>query len=550
MMLRSFSLGAAALLALGSLCQAQQASANGVLSARIDHVFAQWDRGDSPGCAVGASRDGKVLYTHGYGAANLEYDVPITAASIFESGSVAKQFTAAAIVLLAQEGKLSLDDDIRRYLPEVPNFGDTIRIRHLLTHTSGLRDQWELLAIEGRGPGTQVHSPSTTLDLVIHQKSLNFPPGTEYSYSNTGYALLGIIVQRLSGQTLDAFTQTKLFTPLGMSHTRWRDDFTAVVKGRTTAYAGTAERGFHTDMPFTNMIGNGGLLTTVGDLLRWNENFFNPTIGGRSFVDTMQTRMVLRDRRRIPYALGVSVGAYDGVAEVSHSGATAGYRSFLARYPDQHVSLAVLCNVGSANPVALGHQVADLLITKPAAAAQSGAPTLALTTAQLERWAGTYLDRRTDNTLRLAVREGSLIDEGTPRRAIRAMSPEVFRLADDTELRFQGTAPSRAALVVRTDGDTTTLVEVSTKPLPAARLAEYVGRYTSDELDVKLDVAVKDAHLILRRRPADEMAMRQVYDDDFATPIGSVRFSRDATGHITGFGVFSGRIRNVRFRRD
>ena len=264
----------------------------------------------------------------------------------------------------------------------------------------------------------------------------------------------------------------------------------------------------------------------------------------------MQTRMVLRDRRRITYALGVSVGAYDGVAEVSHSGATAGYRTFLARYPDQHVSLVVLCNVGSANPVALGHQVADLLITKPAAAAQSGASTLALTTGQLERWAGTYLDRRTDNTLRLAVREGSLIDEDTPRRAIRAMSPDVFRLADDTELRFQGTAPSRAAVVVRTDGDTTTLVEVSTKPLPAARLAEYVGRYTSDELDVKLDVAVKDAHLILQRRPADEMAMRQVYDDDFATPIGSLRFSRDATGHITGFGVFSGRIRNVRFRRD
>ncbi|HKN67845.1 MAG TPA: serine hydrolase domain-containing protein, partial [Gemmatimonadaceae bacterium] len=318
------SLGLAAVIGapVALAAQAIRAASN-TLPARIDQIFAPWDKPGSPGCAVGAGRDGAALYSHGYGAANLEYDVPITAASIFESGSVAKQFTAAAIVLLAQDGKLTLDDDIRKYLPEVPDFGETIRIRHLLTHTSGLRDQWELLAIERRGPGTQVHSPATTLDLVAHQKALNFPPGTEYSYSNTGYVLAGIIVERVSGQTLDAFTQARLFKPLGMTHTRWRDDFTDIVKGRTTAYSGTAERGFHTDMSFTNMIGNGGLLTTVGDLLLWNENFFNPKVGGQALVDSMQTRMVLRNGRRITYALGLDVSAYDGVPEVSHSGSTA-----------------------------------------------------------------------------------------------------------------------------------------------------------------------------------------------------------------------------------
>jgi CubicO group peptidase (beta-lactamase class C family) len=550
-MRRVLSLGLLPLLVVGAGARAQQVEvASNTLSSRMDRVFAQWDRADSPGCAVGVSRAGKVLYTHGYGAANLEYDVPITAASVFESGSVAKQFTAAAIVLLAQDGKLSLDDDIRRYLPEVPNFGETIRIRHLLTHTSGLRDQWELLAIEGRGPGTQVHSPATTLDLVTHQKSLNFPPGTEYSYSNTGYALLGIIVQRVSGQTLDAFTQARLFKPLGMSHTRWRDDFTAIVKGRTTAYSGTAERGFHTDMSFTNMIGNGGLLTTVGDLLLWNENFFNPTVGGPRFVDTMQTRMVLRSGRRIGYALGLTVGTHDGVAEVSHGGATAGYRTFVARYPDQRVSLAVLCNLGSTNPAALGHQVADLLITKPAAAAQSGAPAVALSAAQLARWAGTYVDRRTDRALRLTARDGSLVDDDASRNAIRATSPSAFRFGDNTELKFAGTAPSRTALAVRPDGDTASFTEAIATPLTTARLGQYAGRYTSDELDVKLDVAVKHDHLVLRRRPADEMVMRPVYDDDFATPIGSLRFSRDRSGRVTGFGVFNGRIRDVRFRRE
>jgi CubicO group peptidase (beta-lactamase class C family) len=548
--IRSISLGILQLALLTAAARAQQQSAaSAALAGQIDRVFAQWDRAGSPGCAVGASRDGQPLYAHGYGSANLEYDVPITPASIFESGSVAKQFTAAAIVLLAQDGKLSLDDDIRRYLPEVPDFGQTIRIRHLLTHTSGLRDQWELLGIEGRGPGTQVHSPATTLDLVRHQKALNFPPGTEYSYSNTGYALLGVIVQRVSGQSLDTFTQTRLFQPLGMTHTRWRDDFTAIVKGRTTAYSGTAANGFKTDMSFTNMIGNGGLLTTVGDLLRWNENFFNPSVGGKAFVDSMQTRMVLRSGRRITYALGLEVGSYDGVAEVSHGGSTAGYRTFLARYPEQHVSLAVLCNVGSANPVALGHQVADLLVTKPAAAAQSGAPVITLSAAQLERWAGTYLDARTDRALRLVVRDGALAMVEGPNAVARPMTPNAFRAFGTADLVFSGSAPARKALLIR-DGDTSVFAEAHAAPLTKAKLAEYAGTYTSDELDVVLTVAPVGELLILRRRPADEMAMRPVYEDDFATSIGSLRFTRDASGRVTGFGVYSGRIRNVRFSKQ
>jgi CubicO group peptidase (beta-lactamase class C family) len=547
--IRSVSLGIAQLALLPAAARAQQqAAANASLAGQVDRVFAQWDRAGSPGCAVAASRDGQLLYTHGYGSANLEYDVPITPASIFESGSVAKQFTAAAIVLLAQDGKLSLDDDIRRYLPEVPDFGETIRIRHLLTHTSGLRDQWELLGIEGRGPGTQVHSPATTLDLVTHQKALNFPPGTEYSYSNTGYSLLGIIVQRVSGQNLDAFTQARLFQPLGMTHTRWRDDFTAIVKGRTTAYSGTAANGFKTDMSFTNMIGNGGLLTTVGDLLRWNENFFNPSVGGRAFVDSMQTRMVLRSGRRISYALGLEVGSYDGVAEVSHSGSTAGYRTYLARYPEQHVSLAVLCNLGSTNPVALGHQVADLLVTKPAAAAQSGAPTVTLSAAQLERWAGTYVDARTDRALHLAVRDGALAMADGPSVVARPVTPNAFRAFGNADLVFSGSAPARRALLIR-DGDTSVFTEAHAGPLTKAKLAEYAGTYASDELDVVLTVVPVGELLILRRRPADEISMRPVYDDDFATSIGSLRFYRDAGGRVTGFGVYSGRIRNVKFNK-
>src|SRR6266571_4340691 len=376
------------------------------LAARIDRVFARFTP-TTPGCAAGLAKDGKPLYMHGYGLANLEYGVPLTDSTVLESGSVAKQFTASALVLLAQDGKLSLDDDIRKYLPEVPDFGgQRITIRNLLTHTSGLRDQWGLLGIEGRAPGTQVHSPATTLDLVTHQKMLNFPPGSDYLYSNTGYALAGLIVQRVSGKSLDEFTQERLFQPLGMTHTQWRDDFTRVVTHRATAYSGSEAGGFHTDMPFTNMIGNGGLLSTMSDLLKWNENLDHPAVGGQAYVDALETRMRLKNGRTITYALGLEVVNYDGVREVGHGGSTAGYRTYLARYPEQHVSVAVWCNYAGANATALARQVADVVLTKPKPAAdfvQAATSRITVARTQLERLAGTYRDPHTDQVVRLEV---------------------------------------------------------------------------------------------------------------------------------------------------
>jgi hypothetical protein len=302
-------------------------------------------------------------------------------------------------------------------------------------------------------------------------------------------------------------------------------------------------------MSFTNMIGNGGLLTTVGDLLLWNENFFNPRVGGQAFVDTMQTRMVLRNGRRITYALGLEVSTYDGVPEVSHSGSTAGYRTFLARYPAQHVSVAVLCNVSIANPVLYGRRVADLLLDKPKAAAQSGSPAVTLTAAQMERWAGTYVNPRTDRAYTLVVRNGALVNEDAPRQAIEARSPNAFRLTSGTTLAFDGAAPSRTLMLVTQDGDSSRLTEAPRPSLTSERLADYAGRYASEELDVQLTIAVQGGRLVLQRREAEDAPLRPVYADDFASPIGSLRFARDASGRVTGFGVYNGRIRNVRFTR-
>jgi CubicO group peptidase (beta-lactamase class C family) len=515
------------------------------LPSRIDSIFARYDR-STPGCVVGVAKDGRTLYTQGYGSANLEYGVPLTASSVMESGSVAKQFTAAAVVLLQQDGKLALDDDIRKYLPEVPDFGRPITIRHLLTHTSGLRDQWGLLGIEGRGPGSQVHSPMTTLDLVVHQKMLNFPPGTAYLYSNTGYALAALIVERVSGKSLREFSQERLFGPLGMTHTQWRDDFTRVVPQRATAYS-PSDGSYHMDMPFTNMIGNGGLLSTIDDLLRWNENLDHPAVGGPAFTQTLQTPMRLTTGRTIDYALGLGVDDYDGVREVSHTGSTAGYRTFLGRYPDQYVSVAVWCNNSGANAGEIGHQVADLVLTKPMRPANTvSAPALRLPAAALLQWAGVYRDPTTDRAVALAVADTALAggddDVFVPMTATRFSTR-------GGEASFAGTRGRRAFTLARANGDTVRFEEVK-PPVSPLRASDYAGRYVSDELDVVLTVVALDGKIEMRRRPNDRIAMRPTYRDAFETDeIGSVRFARDAKGKVTGFAIFAGRVRDVRFRR-
>jgi CubicO group peptidase (beta-lactamase class C family) len=515
--------------------------------ASVDRHFAAFDRTDSPGCAVGIARDGRPVLTRAYGMANLEYGVPNTAATIFESGSVAKQFTAAALVLLARDGKLSLDDDVRKYIPEVPTLGtEPITIRHLLNHTSGLRDQWGLLGLIGRGPGSQVHSPATTVDLIAHQRALNFPPGSEHLYSNSGYTLAGVIVARVSGKSLDAFTQERLFQPLGMTSTQWRDDHTEIVRGRATAYS-RGPGGFRTDMPFTDITGNGGLLTTVDDLLRWNEMLASPSAEWRAVVDSLEVRGRLRSGRQIEYALGVSVTDYDGVREVSHGGSTAGYRTFLARWPEQRLSVALLCNTATANAGALAHRVADLFLAKPPRSAPAVAAAT-LTPAQLERWARTYRDARSGEVMQLVVRNGVLAsaqNSGMP--PLTPIGESRFRIGNVGEAVFTGGARPRMTMS-RADGDT--IVFEAVPPAGTPTLAEYTGSYWSDELDLALVIAEANGTLILRRRPADSLALVPLYHDGFGSPrLGYAHFTRDATGRVTGFEVTAGRVRRVRFDR-
>ena len=329
----------------------------------IDAIFSKWTRA-TPGCAVGVAVRGKPVLMKAYGMADLEHDVPNTPDTIFESGSVAKQFTAMAILLLAQDGRLSLDDQVRKHIPELPDYGVSLTIRHMLTHTSGLRDWGSIAAIAGAPRTTREYTHAHVLDIVSRQKALNFAPGTEWSYSNTGFNLAAIIVDRVSGMPFAEFSKRRIFEPLGMTRTSWRDNHQRIIKGRAIAYS-TTTVGYQIEMPFENVHGNGGLLTTVGDLLKWNENYVTPVVGDAALAGQQQKAGKYHDGRDLEYGLGLYVRPLDGVKNIYHSGSTAGYRAHLNRFPDSHTSVAVLCNGSDGNATDAANSVSRLYLGKP-----------------------------------------------------------------------------------------------------------------------------------------------------------------------------------------
>ena len=464
--------------------EAPEAQSAAVPESRIDAVFSRWTR-ETPGCAVGVAKGGKPVLQKAYGMADLDHDVPNAADTIFEAGSVSKQFTAAAVLLLARDGKLSLDDPVRKYIPELPDYGAPLTIRHMLQHTSGLRDWGEVAGLAGWPRTSRVHTHAHVLDIVSRQKALNFPSGTQYSYSNTGYNLSAILVSRVSGQSFAEFSQERIFKPIGMTRTSWRDDHTRIVKGRAVAY-NQAGDGFRINMPFENVHGNGGLLTTVGDLLRWNEHFVKPAIGDAALVKLQQEPGKFNDGRSHTYAMGLMVRNFQGVPEISHSGSTAGYRAQLSRYPDQHVSVAVLCNVSSGNATQAAESVASLYlegaITPPPAQAAGGG--------------------------RGAAAAGGRGGGGRGGGAAATFTPD------------------------------------------PKDLASYVGRYYSDEAEVLYEVALDNGALVIKRRPDAVMPLRATARDEFSSSAGTIRFVRNSAGAVTEISVRASRVFDMRFARQ
>ena len=533
------------------------------VTTKVDNLFAQWNKPDSPGCALGVYKDGQIVYKRGYGMANLNDDVPITPATVFHVASMSKQFTAASILLLAQQGKLSLDDDVHKYIPELPNFGETITLRHLLHHTSGIRDQWSLLGLAGWRYSQDLITDDDVMSVLVRQQALNFKPGDKYMYSNSGFTLLAIIVKRVSGMSFREFTTKNIFQPLGMTHTHFRDDHEEVIKHDALGYEQDGkDKPFRMNLTNFDTAGATSLHTTVEDLQLWDENFYHPRVGGPALIQQMLERGKLNSGEQQDYASGLVIGTYKGLPTVDHAGADAGYRSDMIRFPEQHFSVAVLCNFADTDPSALARQVTDIVLARdlraPPPAPAKETANAAMTAEQMAAIAGMYWGREEDDFEKVQVKDGKLqMDIGRDDfHELQPFAPEHFHVAnvpwgDKIDIHFipaDAGKPSRLEQIFP-GGKPQSYEAVAAFDPTAAQLAAYTGAFVSQEIDPVYRISLQDGKLALLRLRHKPDTLWPTMRDAFVGEIGTLRFTRDANQQVSGFILDAGRIQNLQFTR-
>ena len=531
-------------------------SENELLTAKVDKLFAEWDNWDSPGAALAIIKDGTVVYKRGYGSANLEYNIPITPATIFHVASVSKQFTAFAVAMLVKQGKLSLDDDIRKYLPEVPDFGKTITIRHLIHHTSGLRDYLTLLAMAGWRLD-DVITKEHILKMVSHQKELNFDPGEEFLYCNTGYTLLAEIVARVSGQSFREYTEANIFKPLGMANTHFYDDYEMVVKNRAYSYETKEDGGFKKSVSNYAIVGDGNLFTTVEDLMKWIQNFDDGRVGGAAIIQQMYQRGVLNNGKELDYAFGLIISTHKGLRTFWHIGVDAGYRSQVLWFPDQRFGVAVLSNLGTFSPEKLAGQVADIYLADQLTPEEPEAERteVEVDPAIYDAYVGKYQSE--GGTLITITKEDDRLMGQMTGRPKAQLFPEsetsFFVKGADVKVSFQRDETGEVTqLTVRGGGPDIPAKRFQAVSSTPEELAEFVGDYYSDELGAIYTMMVQDGKLVARHRRHDDITLTPTVADNFLGKHAwflRVRFSRDEGQNITGFRLTGPRARNLRFDR-
>ena len=524
----------------------------------IDHVFAGRDKPDAPGCAVAVTRANSIVYSSGYGSANLELGRPITVHSVFDIGSVSKQFTAMSVLLLAQDGRLSLDDDIHKFIPELPDYGAALTLRTLLHHLSGLRSYTDLFDLAGV-PEVDLSTDDDALALIARQKTLNFAPGHEYLYSDTNYFLLALVVRRVSGETLREFAQRRIFRPLGMNQTHFHNDHRMLVPQRATGYSPRAGGGFEIDMSNFEELGDGSVMTTVLDLARWDRNFDVPRVGGKEAVALLQDLGIRSDGSRSPYAMGLILDEYRGIPRVQHTGEWVGYRSSYLRFPTQHLSVILLCNVvGDLDALALSERVADVYLRVNGSAVapdHTMRPANAGTVAEIGAYAGAYWNSERFAYLRFDAAAGVLsLDNDASAQPLIARGKGLFQAANSTTWYAFHAAPDGMFVDAKDDdSDVVRLERLPADRLPIATPAEFAGTYYNDELGVSWTLATEQGHLTRTQWLFPKQDLSPIFADTFIGDLSEstyvLQFSRNSSGVVDGFSVGTSMVRPVRFRR-
>ncbi len=540
---------------------AQSNATNLPQTEKVDALFAQWNKPNSPGCALAVIKDGQVLYKRGYGIANLDYDIPITSKTVFNIGSVSKQFTAISVALLARQGKLSLDDDIRKYLPEMPQYSAPITIRQLIYHTSGIREYSHLMQLAG------IQFQNATADeiykIITRQKELNFNPGDEYLYSNSGYFLLARIVQKVSGKTLRAFTDENIFKPLGMNDTHFHDDATEVIRKRATGYSPRQNGGFAVEATAFASVGDGGLFTTIDDLILWDRNFDQSKLtGGQDLIREALTRGTLNNGEKIDYGFGFEVETYRGLDEFGHGGASNGFGADMIRFPDQRFTVFCLCNLVHGELGRVTRQIADTYLAGEfkAESTAKGLPepkVVQVSDQELAAVSGSYFNFANNNFRRIYVKNGKLIySRGGSESELAPLGNNRFLMLgvpDQIEISFKSPRPGAPLQMFTAANGKVFFVHDAVKAATytSSQLKEFTGTFYSEEIDATHEISLKDDKLVLRRKNLDgETTLIGQFADAFsAAGTGGIRFTRDNQNRVNGFLLTTGRVRNLRFVR-
>ena len=536
---------------LASVLLAGSAGAQNGQSARVDSIFAQFSTGLTPGAAVAVIRNGTLILSKGYGHADLEHRVSITGTSVFDVASVSKQFAGLAIAMLVEQGKVALTDDIRKHIPELPDFGRTITVNHLVHHTSGIRDWPGTLALSGWRMD-DVISFDQILTMAYNQRTLNFDPGSEYMYSNTGYNLLAELVRRVTGKTFRQWTDENLFAPLGMTRSHFRDDHTEIFPDRVLGYAN--ENGAWRATSNNLMaLGSSSLFTTAEDLAKWLANFDDAKVGGGRAMSRMLSTTPLNDGTPNSYAFGVSVGNYRSQPIVTHSGSWASFSTFVIHFPALKTGIVVLANT-SFNPTQAAFRVADIYLDsalgpRPTAPVRTAVP---VSTATLDRYTGLY--RLGPGWYTRITRDGRELRTQATREAAFAMTPlsdSTFWIPGySTDMLFRRTSAGVVEMLFR--GRARPRVPETTD-LPRERLAELAGTYFSEELEATYHVELQKGSLVMRHRRHGTIPLTRTTGEDFRGEtwfMRSVEFIRDPGGQVTGLSItIDERSRDIRFRK-
>jgi CubicO group peptidase (beta-lactamase class C family) len=531
---------------------------------KIDSLFIKWDNKNSPGCAIGIVRNDSLIYAKGYGMANLEYNIPITPETIFYMASVSKQFTAYAIVLLSRQGKIRLGDDIHVYLPWFPNLRQKITVRNLLNHTSGIRDVFGLAAISGVG-GDGMMTQELAFKLLKRQTSLNFNPGEKYSYSNSNFILLSEIVKNVSGRTFQAFADSAIFKPLGMSESHFEDDYYELIKNRAESYS--AIDSAHYENSFKNVftMGDGGLFSNINDMAKWIINFYNPRAGDLKDIAQLTLKGKLNNGKELLYASGIVSNKYKGWRVYTHMGGLSGYRTMTAAYPDLKMGIIVFGNQGDLSTYSKINQIADLLITDTTAGVTREEQLIKGNTNErlnngvdLSRIVGDYISneglemhfRSSNNRLYANAFGGSFF--------LTKGNMDSLSYFFDPLLMFSfSSSTSKGSYVLTSfpaeDDEKYMLKKYVTNTSQADQVLQaYTGIYNCPELDCNYSIILKDQHLLLTTNKYNDARLTLIDVDHLRSDLDGMNnllMIRNNKNQITGFEVNSGGVMHLRFNK-